>query len=172
MLSPAINLGAERILAIGVRGAGPRTRAPHRPASAPSIAQIAGVLLDAVLLDAIEADVEHSERVNHSVVSAPTSDPRNPFRWIDVLWLRPSRSVGDIAAELSDRIPGILRYLMRGLGTDDATTELASYLLFDSVYCSRLLELGRTDALEAGDVIRAFFREPRLGGEGRPGTPS
>jgi NTE family protein len=170
-LSPAINLGAERILAIGVRGTGPRSRPAQRAPSAPSIAQIAGVLLDAVLLDAIEADVEHSDRVNRSVLSAPTNDPQNPFRWVDVLWLRPSRSVGDIAAELSDRIPGILRYLMRGLGTDDATTELASYLLFDSVYCTRLLELGRSDVLEAADAIRAFFHAPRPSGRDHA-TPS
>ncbi len=160
-LSPAINLGADRIVAIGVRGVGPRSRSARRSPPAPSIAQIAGVLLDAVLLDAIEGDVEHSKRVNRSVVGASTDDPEHPFRWIDVLWLRPSRSVGDMAAELSDRIPGVVRYLMRGLGTDDATTELASYLLFDSVYCGQLVDLGRSDALESADTIRAFFQETR-----------
>jgi len=169
-LSPAINLGAQRVVAIGVRGTAPRSRPVRRAPSAPSIAQIAGVLLDAVLLDAIEVDVEHSERVNRSLLSIPTNDLRNPFRWIDVLWLRPSRSVGDIAAELSDRIPGIVRYLMRGLGTDDATTELASYLLFDSVYCSQLLELGRTDVIETADAIRAFFQEPHPAGEPHSGA--
>lgn len=163
-LSPAISLGADRIVAIGVRGTAPRSQPARRAPTAPSIAQVAGVLLDAVLLDAIESDVEHSERVNHSVMSVPTLDPRNPFRWVDVLWLRPSRSVGDIAAEESGRIPGILRYLMRGLGTDEATTELVSYLLFDSVYCGRLLELGRSDALAAADEIAAFFRGTRAPG--------
>jgi NTE family protein len=163
-LSPAINLGADRILAVGVRGVGRRSQPAPRAPRAPTIAEIAGVLLDAVMLDAIEVDVEHSERVNRSIVAAPTRDPRNPFRSIDVLWLRPSRSVGDIAAELADRVPGIVRYLMRGLGTDEATIELASYLLFDSVYCGRLVALGQADVHASAEPIGAFFRdgEPRL----------
>lgn len=159
-LSPAIHLGADRIVAIGVRGATPRTRAIQRTRAAPSLAQVAGVLLDAVLLDAIEIDVEHSGRVNQGVVSVATDDPKNPFRWIDVLWLRPSRSVADIAGEFADKIPAVVRYLMRGLGTDEATTDLASYLLFDSAYCSRLVDLGRSDVLGAEAEIRGFFGKP------------
>jgi NTE family protein len=156
-LSPAINLGADRIVAIGVRGPARDEGKGTRPHSAPSIAEIAGVLLDAVMLDAIEVDVEHSERVNCSVLACPTGDPENPFRWIDVLWIRPSQSCGDIAAQLSDRIPPIIRYLMRGLGPDEATTELASYLLFDSVFCGRLLELGRADVHAERARIADFF---------------
>ena len=76
-LSPAINLGADRIVAIGVQ----RPRAPTEPRAAkklppPTIAQIAGVLLDAVMLDAIEVDVEHSERVNRSVLELPRARVR------------------------------------------------------------------------------------------------
>ena len=59
------------------------------------------MLLDSVMLDAIEIDVEHSERVNTSVLSWPTGNPENPFRAIDVLWLNPSRSFRTIAAELA-----------------------------------------------------------------------
>jgi NTE family protein len=64
-LSPAINLGAARIVAIGVRGPGGE-RASVRRRAAPTVAQIAGALLDAVMIDAIEVDVEHSDRVNTS----------------------------------------------------------------------------------------------------------
>jgi NTE family protein len=157
-LSHAINLGARRVIAIGVneplqrpKGSRSKSRQP------PTIAQIAGVLLDAVMLDAIEVDVEHSERVNTSVLSCATGDPRNPFRWVDVLWLRPSREFGSIATELSDRIPAIVHYLMRGLGSDEAVTELASYLLFDSVFCTRLIELGRADVAAERERIAPFF---------------
>jgi NTE family protein len=69
-LSPAINLGAERIIAIGVRQPTAETGQVLR-AKAPSIAQVAGALLDAVMLDAIGVDVEHSERVNQSLIAAP-----------------------------------------------------------------------------------------------------
>jgi NTE family protein len=118
------------------------------------------VLLDAVMLDAIEVDVEHSERVNTSVIGYPGSDGREPFRYVDVLWLSPSQDFGEIAAELADRMPGVVRYLLRGLGSDDAVTELASYLLFDTVYCGRLIAAGRSDVAAERARIAAFFAKP------------
>lgn len=160
-LSPAIHLGADRILAIGVRQAGmPPEKARAGRRSAPTIAEIAGALLDAVMLDALEVDLEHSGRVNQSTLAAPTPGADHPFRWVDVLWISPSRSFREIAAALADRIPPIVRYLMRGLGPDDATTELASYLLFDGVFCRRLVEIGRADVTARRDEIEAFLRAP------------
>jgi NTE family protein len=97
--------------------------------------------------------------VNTSVLTCATGNPRDPFRSIDVLWLSPSCGFGKIAAELADHIPGVVRYLMRGLGPDDATSELASYLLFDAVYCSRLMEIGRADVQARRDEILAFFAQ-------------
>ena len=155
-LSPAINLGAERIVAIGVSGPPPAEAARVRRV-APSIAEIAGVLLDAVMLDAIEVDVEHSERVNTSVLHRPTADPAQPFRTVDVLWLRPSKLVRELAAEHAHRIPRLVRYLMRGLGPDSAITELTSYLLFDRAFCGRLANLGRSDVAAERDRIARFF---------------
>jgi len=155
-LSPAINLGAERIIAIGVSGP-PPAEIPEAVQEAPTIARVAGVVLDAVMLDAIEVDVEHSERVNTSVIHAPTGDEAHPFRRIEVLWLRPSALVRELAAELADRIPPIVRYLMRGLGPDESITELASYLLFDSDFCGQLIDLGREDVAAERGKIAGFF---------------
>jgi len=154
-LSPAINLGAERIIAIGVSGQPPEQPMPT-PRPRPTIAQVAGVLLDAVMLDAIEVDVEHSERINTSVLQFP-SKTRDSFRAVDVLWLQPSLQVRAMAAELAHRIPRIVRYLMRGLGSDEAVTEISSYLLFDSEFCSRLMELGRKDVAAERERIEKFF---------------
>jgi NTE family protein len=157
-LSPAINLGANRIVAIGVRQPGVETGKLPR-VKPPSIAQVAGALLDAVMLDAIGVDVEHSQRVNTSVLSAPSGDREHPFRNIDVLWLSPTRHFHDIAGEFADRIPNSLRYLMRGLGSDEETTELASYLLFDGSFCRRLIEIGQSDVEARRDEVLAFFGE-------------
>jgi NTE family protein len=155
-LSPAINLGADRIVAIGVRRAVAET-GQVRHSRPPSIAQIAGALLDSVMLDAIGIDVEHSERVNQSVIAAPAENGDHPFRRVDVLWLSPTRHFHDIAREFADRIPPAVRYLMRGLGTDEETTELASYLLFDGAFCGRLIEIGREDVRLRADEIREFM---------------
>lgn len=154
-LSPAIHLGADRIVAVGVQGPGRPLSSKRLPP--PTIAEIAGVLLDAVMLDAIEVDVEHSKRVNRSILHCPSSDPENPFRTVEVLWLGPSSDFSDIAAELADRVPPIVRYLMRGLGPDEAITELLSYLLFDPEFCGRLIELGRKDATASKPQIEEFF---------------
>jgi NTE family protein len=168
-LSPAIHLGADRIVAIGVRRAGlSPERARARRRAAPTIAEIAGALLDAVMLDAIEVDVEHSGRVNQSVLAAATPDAEHPFRWVDVLWISPSISFREIAAELEHRIPPIVRYLMRGLGPAEATTELASYLLFDGEFCRRLVEIGRADVAARRDEIAAFLRAPVRAPTDRP----
>ena len=156
-LSPAIHLGARRILTIGVRSAVGVPEATHKPRPPePTIAEIAGVLLDAVMLDAIEMDVAHSRRVNRGVLACGKG-PDYPFSHVDLLWLAPSQDIGEIAADLADEIPPIVRYLLRGLGNDQATTELASYLLFDASYCARLVELGRKDAWARADEIRSFF---------------
>jgi NTE family protein len=156
-LSPAINLGADRLVVIGVRGSDRPEDVAGSRRSPPTIAQIAGVLLDSVMLDAIEIDVEHSERVNSSVLAWPTDNADNPFRAIDVLWLSPSCSFRSIAAELVHHIPRVVRYLMHGLGTDESTTELVTYLLFHPSFCGRLIELGRADVATREEEIRAFF---------------
>jgi NTE family protein len=165
-LSPAINLGADRIVAIGVQGPG-TAEPPQKRLAPPTIAQIAGVLLDAVMLDAIETDVEHSSRINQSVLTCRRRDAANAMRWIDVLWLTPSVDFRAIAAELSDHVPPIVRYLMRGLGSDESISELLSYLLFASAFTSRLIDIGRSDALAAAAQIRSFLTGPPDEG-GRP----
>jgi NTE family protein len=155
-LSPAINLGADRIIAIGVSGPTPET-VTASPLEPPTVAQVAGVLLDAVMLDAIEVDVEHSERVNASVQHHWTGDADAVFRRVDVLWIRPSHRVRGLAEELAHRLPVVVRYLLRGLGSDASVAELASYLLFDSTFCSKLIDLGREDVAAERERIARFF---------------
>lgn len=161
-ISPAIHLGAQRVMAISVREQRPDVDpGRHRAGrAAPSIAEIAGALLDAVMLDAIEIDVEHSGRVNANVARYPRPVPGEPFRFVDVLAIHPSEDIGALAAELASRVPRIVRYLLRGLGSDEAITELSSYLLFDPLFCGRLVELGREDAKASRDEIVRFFTEP------------
>ena len=162
-LAPAIQLGAERIIAIGVRGVPAQSVDDGRRRPSPTIAQVAGVLLDAVLLDAIESDIEHSARVNTSVLRWGAGTNPDDFREVDILSLRPSTSIGAIAGELADHIPMVVRYLLRGLGSDEATRELASYLLFDATFCTRLVELGRSDVHAGRAAIERFFAKPPRG---------
>lgn len=121
-------------------------------------------LLDTAPLRALMARIPLSQ-IEANVQSG---DPFNPFRWIDVLWLTPSVDFGSIAAELSDHVPPIVRYLLRGLGSDAAISELLSYLLFAPAFTRRLVEIGRTDALAAKAEILHFFAEAAGRGATRP----
>lgn len=160
-LSPAIHLGADRIVTVSVQPAAAVLPAQPEKRPAPTIAQIAGTMLDAVMLDSVETDVEHSGRVNASVRQCRAVDCHNPFRRIEVLWLKPEVDFGALARELADRMPPILRYLLRGLGSDEAITELLSYLLFDPVFCGRLLDLGHEDARRMRPEIEEFLADER-----------
>ena len=98
--------------------------------------------------------------MNQSVQRCAQALPGQPFRFVDVLAMHPSEDIGGLARELADRVPRVVRYLMRGLGSDEAITELTSYLLFDPLFCGRLIELGREDVKANRDEIERFFAEP------------
>jgi NTE family protein len=170
-LSTVIHLGAERILAIGTRCALPvqevveGTRGPidretdSTEMKVPTLAEIGGVLLNALLLDGLEVDVERLERINHTLSLIP-SDLRaqQPLREIPMTVLRPSRDLGEQTSELLHRVPLPVRHLLKGLGaTDHVGWDLLSYLFFDSAYTSKLLQLGYDDAMVERERIERFL---------------
>lgn len=162
-LSPAIHLGAERVLAIGIRAADPPVRAPEPVPAArpPSPAEIGGVLLDAVFLDSLDADAERLQRINATLASlAPTPpEPARPrLRPIPLLVLRPSVDLGELASERYHELPAVLRYLLAGIGADGRHGwNLASYLAFEPAYVAALIELGHRDTLARRAELEAFL---------------
>ena len=150
-LGPAIQMGARKIVAVGVREAGDSTPSPP-PGTAPKLADVVGLLLDAVLLDAIEVDVQHCLRLNKLAAAHPEN-----FHPVDVLWLRPSRNLAHLALRMERRMPPLVRYLMRGLGDDQASAELASYLIFEGEYCRSLMTAGLEDVLDRRQEVLDFF---------------
>jgi len=170
-LSPAVHMGAERLVVVGVR----RWRDPgeliparhptHKESLAPS--EIAGTLLNAVFLESIEADVERLERLNQLVALVQPQDrERVPhhLRFIPTLVLRPSRDLGALAGDQYKRFPRFLRYLLSGIGANgNNASDLLSYLGFEPVYVGRLVELGYEDTLARRHEVELF-----LGGEGAP----
>lgn len=164
-LSPAIHMGAERLLVIGVRRwrepseLQPGHSPPRRDALPPS--QIAGTLLNAVFLETIEADVERLEVVNRMVENIPP-ERRDGLKAIPTLVLRPSRDLGQLAADQYRRFPRFLRYVLSGIGAQaESGSDLLSYLAFEPVYVGRLLELGYQDTLVRRTEIQEFFGEGR-----------
>jgi NTE family protein len=165
-LSPAIHLGADRVVAISVRhqrGRDANSHLNHKGHDQDdiSIADIAGVMLDAAFMDALDSDAERLIRINQTLtLIEERGRAENPHRLrsIPLLVIRPSVDLGALAADQFSRLPATLRYLTRGLGASpERGADFLSYLAFDSSYTRPLIEIGRRDALEQRDEIEAFF---------------
>lgn len=156
----SLYLGAERLLVIGVRRRSMTAddmRAMHST-DAPSVARVINLLLNAILLDGVELDVDRLERVNEMVRRVPMEHREHlNMKEISSVLISPSADIGEIAAAMASRLPRIVRYLLKGLGRLEDASEIVSYLLFDPVFCSRLIEIGREDARRAENEIVALF---------------
>ena len=163
-LSPAIHMGARKVLAIGVHQQLKRSLAlppENVEPRYPSAAWISGVLLDSIFLDALEMDREQMVRVNRLLEDRPegVTDERGArLRHIDFLYLGPTEDLADLALKYRGELPRSVQYMLRGLGAKgDNGGELLSYLLFESGYCRALLDLGYSDARKRSDEIRHFL---------------
>ena len=98
--------------------------------------------------------------MNHLLEHVPPTQ-REKMRSVDILALRPSRDLGKLAREFEPRLPGLFRYLTRGLGTrQTASPDILSLILFQVDYLKRLIEIGEADAAAQGDAIEAFLAGP------------
>jgi NTE family protein len=177
-MSPAIHLGAEKILAIGVSSPAAMGVQALPPGVFPGAPFLLGKVLNAFLLDHLAMDLLELDRINHflrdglAIYGPDFLDRMNerqvargepPRRMVEHLAIRPSVDLGRVAAEhlrthrvRFGRILGrtLLRLLDMGEGAD---ADLASYLMFDGAFAKRLIELGRADARAQRDELAEFL---------------
>jgi NTE family protein len=153
-LSPALHLGANRLLIIGVRN--PRPDKPpedDRRIPFPTFGQVTGYIFDTLFMDSLDADIERLRRINHTITE--TRDKRVKYhdtslRQIDYLVISPSMDIREIVERYVDNFPRSIRFLLKGIGAlAREGRPLMSYLMFDAPYCKELMELGYEDGLAA-----------------------
>jgi len=159
-LSPALHLGANRIIAISTRYGRSRAEAEKRAVEGyPPPAQVAGVLMNSIFLDLLDADALRLERINSLVRKLPPGE-REGMREVRLLTLRPSRDLGKLARGYEPRLPAAIRFMTRGLGTRNTESpDALSLILFQPDYLRALMEIGEEDAMNRADEIMAFLEE-------------
>lgn len=154
-LAPAIHLGADRILVIGVRHADAGRSAAG---AAPNMAEQFGFLLDSLFAEGLQSDLERLVRVNTLLAAARPGPAPGGMRPVDTLLLRPERDPSDAAVAHGYAMPASLRALLRILGARGGRGgRLLSYLLFEGAYTRELIAAGERDAGLRRAEISAFL---------------
>jgi NTE family protein len=159
-ISPAIHLGARRILVVG---AGRMSQESDRPAveDYPSLAQIAGHALSSIFLDSLSVDLERTMRINHTLSLIPDEVRKEKgiaLRPIDVLVIAPSERLDLLAAKFAKSLPWSVRALLRGIGAmNKRGGALTSYLLFERPYTQALIDMGYRDTMARADEVKDFL---------------
>ncbi len=163
-LSPAARLGATKIFSIGVRKSTSASDIFREQGDVvedePSASDIAGLVLNSLFSDAVDADAEHLQRINQLVKDSgeDLAAKSVAMRPIEVFLARPSEDIGKVAKEFLSSVPWVLRYLLRGLGGEKSkSSDVVSYMMFDGKYAARLIDMGYKDALNQSAQIKAFF---------------
>ena len=169
-LSPALRLGADRLLVISLG-----TEEIDRPIAGrfPGMGQLLGKIFNGIFLDRTRWDLDRLSRINQILdegvalygdtfvsriqdgLAEKQIRPHRPVRYVNIT---PGRDIGVIAGEVLAQ-PGRLRSQLKGILRLFLTTgsmrsaDAASYILVDGAFARRLIDLGKSDAARYADAL-------------------
>jgi NTE family protein len=160
-LSPALHLGADKLLVIGVRYAGEKSQSARDGDEYPSPAQIAGHVMNSIFLDSLETDLERLQRINRTISLIPDKHFEEggvTLRPVASMAINPTEDLEQIANKYTKSLPRAVRFLLRGIGAvNKESSSLISYILFEKPYCRELIALGYADTMQRKEEIRKFL---------------
>lgn len=160
-VSPALHLGADRLFVVGTHNRHEGPAAQPVINGYPSIAEIAGHVLNSIFLDSLEVDLERLERINKTLALIPDHHLEEggvALRPVKVLSIFPSENLDSIAYRHARELPASIRFLLRGIGAyGHKGSSLLSYLLFEKPFCKELIKLGYSDTMRRHDEVLDFL---------------
>ncbi|MDH5480075.1 MAG: patatin-like phospholipase family protein [Nitrosomonas sp.] len=160
-ISPALHLGAEKILVIGVHTQASVVPKRVSVSSYPPFAQIAGHAMNSIFVDSLDVDLERLQRINGTLKMIPPGTLKEnniSLRPIESMMISPSEEINDIALQYADTLPLTMRLLCHGIGAMGPNgSTLLSYILFEERFCKALIKLGYNDTLQQRNEILQFI---------------
>jgi NTE family protein len=162
-MSPAIHMGATKILIIGVQNpTGAESEKDTAGRHRATLGDVSGTLLNSLFLSSLDADIDRLKKINHTVSLFKSEQllKDSGLRNIPILAIRPSRDLSRLGVSEFAHFPFTIRHLLKGLGiTDQKGWDLLSYIAFDRVFTKALLDLGYSDGMDAKADVETFFAE-------------
>jgi NTE family protein len=160
-LSPAIHMGARRLLAISTRHIPlPSEPKMHEADDYPAPAKVIGAMYNAIFLDVFDNDALRLERLNTLIRRLPESE-RDGLAPVKLLLMRPSEDLGNLAGRYEPQLPRPFRFMTRGWGTRESrSTDMLSLVMFQPDYINHLIAMGEADAEARRDEIDQFLHTP------------
>jgi len=159
-LSPAIRLGAEKLLIITTDLKSHNNNLTDNQIY-PSIGEVGGYMLDALFTGGLLSDLERLDRINQIIENSgnnPIQTSTKEMKHIQYCVISPSKDINKIAREHYSDVPYSIKLLMKGLGLKNRNeSELLSFLLFESSFTSSLIELGFEDGMKQQSEIKSIF---------------
>lgn len=160
-ISPALHLGASKVMIVGVDPVRNEDRGRVIAKNYPTLAEIAGHVLDSVFIDSLDSDMERLQRINNTLNKIPP-DVRAAnginLKPVETLVIAPSEDLSTLSGRFARELPRTARFFFRRVGISGRTgSTILSYLLFEAGYTKELIALGFADGMRQRDDILRFF---------------